>query len=112
MLRSTLSMTSLVGLLLVACGGQPDPGKAAMEKYGCGSCHEIPGVTGARGLVGPPLDHWGQRGIIAGHLANTPDNLASWIENPPAYSPGTAMPNLGVSDAEARQMARYLEALR
>ncbi len=104
-----------LGLLLTACGS-PSPaaqrGEAAMERYGCGACHVIPGVTGARGMVGPPLTSWSRRGIIAGHLANTPDNLAAWITDPPKYSPGTAMPNLGVSEAEARDMAAYLDTLR
>jgi len=78
----------------------------------CGACHLVPGITGARGMAGPPLTNWAQRGIIAGHLPNTPDNLVAWIMDPPRYSPGTAMPKLGVSEAEARDMAAYLYTLR
>ncbi|HLG71405.1 MAG TPA: c-type cytochrome [Chloroflexota bacterium] len=108
-------------LVLASCGAQPafaianaspERGKQTIESYGCGSCHVIPGVTGARGMAGPPLISWSRRGIIAGHLPNTPDNLVAWIVDPPKYSPGTAMPKLGVSEAEARDIAAYLYTLR
>jgi len=107
--------------VLAGCGGQPafviagaspQRGEQAIESYGCGACHLVPGITGARGMAGPPLTNWAQRGIIAGHLPNTPDNLVAWIMDPPRYSPGTAMPKLGVSEAEARDMAAYLYTLR
>ena len=93
-------------------GASPDLGKELIVKYGCGSCHEIPGVKGARGLVGPPLIHFGRRGTIAGELANTPDNLTSWIHDPHAIEPGTDMPDLGVTTQEARNIAAYLESLQ
>jgi cytochrome c1 len=112
-------------LLLAAChtnertaaprivrGGSRDLGKDLIVKYGCGSCHEIPGVRGARGLVGPPLTHFGRRGTIAGELANTPDNLISWVHDPHAVEPGTDMPTLGVTTEEARNIAAYLESLQ
>jgi cytochrome c1 len=92
-------------------GASPDTGKQLIVRYGCGSCHEIPGVKGARGLVGPPLTHFGRRGTIAGQLANTPDNLTRWIDDPQAVEPGTDMPNLGISTQEARNIAAYLESL-
>jgi cytochrome c1 len=62
-----------------------------IAKYGCGACHQIPGVEGADGLVGPPLTNIGSRVYIAGVLPNTPDNLAAWIQNPQSYVPGNAM---------------------
>ena len=114
-------LSAVAGLLFAGCGAQPafvmpntspERGKQAIEGYGCGACHVIPGVTAARGLAGPPLTNWARRGIIAGHLPNTPDNLVAWIVDPPKYSPGTAMPRLGVSEAEARDMAAYLYTLR
>lgn len=87
-------------------------GKEAITRYGCGSCHLIPGVPGADGLVGPPLQHFNQRGYIAGQLANTPDNLVRWLRNPQEVEPGTAMPNLGVTDEDARNIAAYLMGLQ
>ena len=95
-----------------AMGGSPVAGKALLQSYGCGSCHVIPGIRTAKGMVGPPLFFYSRRTIIAGELPNTPDNLIRWIENPPAIEPGTAMPDLGVSDSQARDMAAYLYTLR
>jgi cytochrome c len=92
--------------------GDSDRGRAAFASYGCGSCHEIPGIEGARGMVGPPLTHWSQRRIIAGEVPNDPERLITWITVPQSIEPGTAMPNLGVTDGDARDMAAYLYTLR
>lgn len=93
-------------------GGNADRGVAAIRKYGCGTCHMIPGIREAQGTVGPPLIAFGRRTYIAGEVANTPEHLIVWIEVPQSIEPGTAMPNLGVSDAEARDIAAYLYTLR
>jgi cytochrome c1 len=92
-------------------GGDPDRGMQAIGHYGCSSCHTIPGVRGADALVGPPLDRVGGRGYIGGVLQNTPDNMMRWIENPPGVDPMTAMPNMHVSEADARDIASYLYTL-
>lgn len=93
-------------------GGNAVRGRATIAAYGCGSCHSIPGVRGARGMVGPPLDHWSQRRIIAGEVPNDPARLITWLTVPQSIEPGTAMPNMGVTDGEARDMAAYLYTLR
>jgi cytochrome c len=93
-------------------GAEPERGRAAMARYGCGACHVIPGVAGARGRVGPKLDDFAAQIYIAGQLSNRPENLVAWLQNPEPFSPGTAMPNLGVSEAEARDMAAFLYSLR
>jgi cytochrome c1 len=93
-------------------GASAEAGKQQIVRYGCGACHEIPGVKGATGLVGPPLIHFGRRGTIAGELANTPDNLIRWIINPQAVERGTDMPNLGITPQDARNIAAYLETLQ
>jgi cytochrome c len=110
-------------LLLAACedaappphlhvaGGDPARGRAAMTELGCGACHRIPGVRNARAMVGPPLDDYAQRGYVAGKLPNRPANLVAWLRDPPAISPGTAMPYLGLTEAQARDMAAYLYTL-
>jgi cytochrome c1 len=100
------------GLSSIAVDGSPQHGRALIARYGCGACHVIPGIHAARGLVGPPLFYWSRRTIIAGELPNNPGNLERWIENPPAIEPGTAMPNLGVTPAQARDMAAYLYTLQ
>ena len=45
-------------------------------------------------------------------LRNSPANLVRWIRDPQGVVPGNAMPNMGVSDAEARDIAAYLYTLR
>jgi cytochrome c1 len=79
---------------------------------GCGTCHAIPGIAGARGNVGPPLDHIGTRVFIAGMLRNTPDNMVRWLKNPQAIIPGNAMPNMNLSEAQARDITAYLAGLQ
>ena len=93
-------------------GGDPARGRAAISRYGCSTCHTIPGVSGAQGLVGPPLGQIASRSYIAGVMPNTPDNMIRWIENPPQVDGLTAMPNLGVSERDARDIAGYLYTLK
>lgn len=93
-------------------GGDADRGARAINRYGCGSCHVIPGIREARGMVGPPLTDFGARTIIAGRLPNVPDSLERWIRVPQEVDPGTAMPDLDVSDQDARDIAAYLLTLR
>lgn len=88
-------------------GGDADRGRAHVVRYGCAACHEIPGM-GASGRVGPPLRDFAARGYIGGVLPNWPQNLVAWIVDPPAFAPGTAMPDLGVSREEARDIAAFL----
>ncbi len=89
-------------------GGNPDHGPALMLRYGCAGCHTIPGVTGARGQVGPNLQDVSRRVYLGGVATNTPDNLIRWIVNPREIDPKTAMPVTGVSTREARDIAAYL----
>lgn len=92
-------------------GGNATRGRAAMTELGCGACHRIPGVRNARAMVGPPLDDYAQRGYVAGLLPNRPANLVAWLRDPTGIRPGTAMPNLGLSETQARDMAAYLYTL-
>ncbi|HYN19354.1 MAG TPA: c-type cytochrome [Thermoanaerobaculia bacterium] len=93
-------------------GGDPRRGRALLPVYGCPSCHSIPGVEGATGLIGPPLDRIGSRAFLAGRLPNTPPNLMRWIREPESISPGTAMPVLGVTEQDGRDIAAYLYTLK
>src|SRR5579871_2488317 len=96
----------------IAVNGSPRHGKELIQAYGCGACHIIPGIRTARGLVGPPLTLFGERTMIAGELPNAPGNLVRWVQNPPAVEPNTAMPNLGLSQSQAEDVAAYLYTLR
>lgn len=110
--------TPLVLFLLIACTkhtesiGDARRGQQLITQYGCASCHIIPGVEGPKGVVGPPLEKMGQRTFIAGKVQNTPENLVQWLQNPQGFDPGNAMPNLGVSDKDARDMAAFLFTLK
>jgi cytochrome c2 len=93
-------------------GGNARLGRTEIRKYGCNTCHEIAGVPGARGLIGPDLNGVGQRYYIAGELPNTPENLMLWIEHPRQVEPHTAMPEMGVTEQDGRDIAAYLYTLR
>jgi cytochrome c len=93
-------------------GGDPERAPQLIRKYGCHVCHTIPGVQGARGMVGPPLGTIANRSYLAGNVPNTPENLMKWITDPQAIEPGTAMPDVGVTEQEARDIAAYLYTLR
>src|SRR5688500_3056099 len=89
---------------------EDERGEIVLRQYACHACHQIEGVVGPDASVGPALVDWPTRRYIAGTLPNTPDNLVRWIIDPAAVSPGTLMPDLGVSDAHAREMADFLFA--
>jgi cytochrome c2 len=118
-----LALLLLAGLTGCAAAEQPryndyelagdiEAGRIALEAYGCNACHTIPGVIGANSLVGPPLNGWAERAYIAGALPNEPAHLISWIRFPQAIEPGTAMPNLDVTEEDAVNMSAYLYTLR
>lgn len=86
-------------------------GRQALHQYACNACHSIPGITGADVYVGPPLKGMGKRTLIAGSLANTPQNLARWLTHTQQVKPGTAMPQLGVTPQDAQDMAAFLSTL-
>ena len=106
----------IVAVVAIAgCGGELDrahPGRAAIERHGCTSCHIIPTVRGPDSLAGPPLGRIGGRTYIAGAMINTPENLALWLKDPQAIRPGSPMPNLNLSDEDAREIAVFLETFR
>ncbi|MGR3511990.1 MAG: c-type cytochrome [Paracoccaceae bacterium] len=91
--------------------GNATRGADLMIDYGCGACHVIPGVVGARGTVGPHLGGFGDQAYIGGVLPNRPDGLVQWLIDPPRHASETAMPDLGVSENHARDMAAYLYTL-
>ena len=95
-------------------GEAPDAkrGKQAIHQYACLTCHEIPGMVGANAPVGPPLRGIGRRTMIAGGLPNDPQNLAAWLRDPKRFNPESAMPSLGLTERDARDVAAFLGTLR
>ena len=96
----------------VETGGDAARGAQVINQFRCGACHIIPGIHDARGLVGPPLNYFAERTFVGGEVPNTPDNLVHWIESPKSIEPGTAMPELGLNEQQARDVAAYLYTLR
>ncbi len=92
-------------------GGDVEAGRAALVRHGCGGCHRISGVPGASGRVGPSLAGLARQSYLAGRLPNQPDELVRWIRHPREVDPRTAMPDLGVGETEARDIAAYLYVL-
>lgn len=93
-------------------GASVSAGRTALQQYSCGACHQIRGVPGADGRVGPPLNGIRTRTLIAGALPNSVKNLAAWIEHPQEIVPNTGMPDLGVTDSAAHNIVAYLYTLR
>lgn len=93
-------------------GGDVERGRVALRQYGCGTCHVIPGVTGANYLVGPPLNGIASRHYLGGVVTNTPENMIRWIRDPQGLSPLSAMPDLSVPEGDALDMTTYLYSLR
>ena len=92
--------------------GSADLGRDLLVDYGCVACHNVPGIRDqSPAWVGPPLDHWGQRSYIAGSLNNNEANLVRWITDPQGVEEGTAMPDLGVTEQDAQNIAAYLLSL-
>ncbi|MGY2065154.1 c-type cytochrome [Blastococcus sp. SYSU DS0619] len=89
----------------------PERGRELLREYGCASCHQVPGVDGPQGRVGPPLGTIVERRTIAGTLPHTPDNLRLWIQEPQEVDPGNLMPDLGVTDEDVDAIVAYLYSL-
>ena len=98
-------------LLTAATDGNALRGAQLLQDYGCTSCHVIPGMAIADSRVGPSLEDLALRRYVGGDVPNTPDRLAAFIMDPQTYTPGSAMPNVGVSELDARDMVAYLQTL-
>ncbi len=92
--------------------GDAAEGRTEVIRQACGSCHVIPGLVNADGRGGPPLNRFARRTVIAGVLPNTPPNLERWLEDPQSVVPGNAMPDMGLTPRQARDVAAYLYALK
>ncbi|MFL6585091.1 MAG: c-type cytochrome [Chthoniobacterales bacterium] len=88
-------------------GGNPDAGKSQILRYGCAACHTIDGVS-SEAVVGPPLTRMASRSYLAGNLANNAANMVRFIQHPRQVHNDTAMPEMGVTEQDARDIAAYL----
>lgn len=126
-LRLAIILLAMAASLLVGCdieprpmqgrapavvGGEPGRGPALLYSYGCTSCHQIPRTVALHGNTGPSLAGWPERRMIAGTVPNRPAELIEFIMNPQEVRPGSAMPDVGVSEEDARHIAAFLFTLR
>lgn len=78
----------------------------------CAMCHRVRG-TPALGRAGPDLTHFGaRRSIAAGTLTMSRGAVQGWITQPQALKPGTMMPPVALSPADANAVSRYLMGLQ
>jgi cytochrome c oxidase subunit 2 len=78
----------------------------------CAMCHAIRG-TPAVGKAGPDLTHFGsRRSVAAGTLTMSRGAVQGWITQPQAVKPGTMMPPVALSPADADAASRYLMGLK
>ncbi len=105
-------LISLPLLALASCGqGSHHAEARALIASHCSACHIVPGVASATGRVGPSLAGIASQQMIAGRFANDRQTLARWIAHPQAMLPGTAMPDTGLTGAQALIIADYLATL-
>jgi cytochrome c len=93
-------------------GGNVARGRAAIGKYGCAGCHTIPGVENAGATVGPTLERIASRPTLLRQVPNTPENIMKWLQHPQQIDPNSPMPDMGVTDTDARDIAAFLYTLR
>ena len=87
-------------------GGSASRGERLVETIGCKGCHVVTEkdreirVTDVSYDIAPELNKIGSK-------VNR-DWLYAWIKDPKQYNPNTTMPNLRLTDSEARDIAAYL----
>jgi cytochrome c len=115
---ATLGMTILLALLGISCTrsempGDVQRGQQLIAQYGCNVCHTSPGISGPHGSIGPDLTGVALRPTISnGHVQNTPENLAKFVQSPPSMNPSTNMPGLNLPINDAQDIAAYLRTLK
>jgi cytochrome c2 len=91
-------------------GGNPDRGKKVVETVGCLACHVVGEHVQVREERGTSYD-------IAPELTRVgskvkADWLYDWVKNPRHYNPTTKMPNMRLTDQEAKDVVAYLMGLK
>ena len=118
-MRLTLALLGLAGFAAACTAGLSEEqrtdeqrGRKLVVAYGCTSCHQVPDADVPQGRVGPPLGSFADRRAIAGRLPNSTENAVRWIRDPQDVDPRTIMPDLGVTEQDARDIVTYLYSLR
>lgn len=85
----------------VVTTGKSDVPKPEMFKTICAACHT---VGGEGGKVGPALDN------VKTKFSR--DEMKAWIRDPQKIKPGTAMPQIPMTDEQLDEMVGYLMSLQ
>ncbi|WP_062640398.1 cytochrome c oxidase subunit II [Caballeronia arationis] len=94
----------------VPASAQTVNGAKLFEKR-CAGCHTVRGSKSA-GVQAPDLTHvLSRRLIAAGTIVNSQENLMDWVQHVQEIKPGTLMPDMKLSPAEARDLSAYLATL-
>jgi cbb3-type cytochrome oxidase cytochrome c subunit len=91
-------------------GGNAAKGKEIVESVGCLACHSVGDQTKVRALRGSSYDIAPELTRVGSKV--TPDWIYDWIRNPRHYNPTTKMPNLRLTEGEARDVTAYLSSLK
>jgi cytochrome c oxidase subunit 2 len=85
-------------------------GAALYASKTCVNCHEPPtGATAGKRLVGPDLRHLATRQTLASAMfPNDFSTLTRWLLDPEKMKPASNMPNLHLTEQEARDLSAYL----
>jgi cytochrome c oxidase subunit 2 len=94
-------------------GPEAARGRELFRSLACAGCHTVRGLTGGKFPGAPDLTNVASQTSIVGGLLSpvNEENLRRWISNPPAVKPGTAMPNLGLSEQQVTDLVNFLLVL-
>lgn len=104
-------LTSSQDARVEEAGGNVARGEDLVRSHGCVACHSVPGMASVQDGYGPNLDGFANNRLIAGAVDNDPDTLIQFLMAPQSMVPGSAMPTLGLTEDEARDIASWLYTL-
>src|SRR6185295_8519317 len=88
--------------------GDAKSGEGIVKSIGCQGCHVVGEGSrvdaGPRRTFGQPLENIGNK--------TTYEWVYDWVRDPKHFNPGTFMPNLRLTDAQAADVATYLMTLK
>lgn len=93
-------LKKLMGETVIGPAGGAGPDAPELYATICAACHTIGGVGGN---VGPALDDVRNR--------KSPEELKVWISDPQTVKPGTAMPQIPMTEEQLDEIVEYLSGL-
>jgi len=87
-------------------GGDAGRGKSIFESVGCRACHTLGNDSKVREKRGTSYDIAPELTRVGSKVS--PDWIYDWVRNPRHYNPTTKMPNLRLTDREAKDVTAFL----